>query len=78
MRTLATLLLCCFSVSSCSVPGFFPSENCACSDGSGKIGPKGERCGETLKEKTAKRGYYGEIQMSESSAYYSKDCRTAE
>lgn len=70
-----------FLLASCSAPAWVPfvggpsDAYCACADSSGKYGPKGERCGETLKQKVGKQGYYGELEVVKSPAYFSKDCR---
>ena len=77
MKTAIVLVFSCVFFASCSLPAFIKKEAnvCACDDGSGKYGPKGEKCGEKLKEKIGKQGYYGELELSKVPAYYSKDCR---
>lgn len=79
MKTAFVLAFSCLILASCSLPSFLAKKEanvCACDDGSGKYGPKGEKCGEKLKEKIGKQGYYGELEISKSPAYFSKDCRT--
>ncbi len=77
-----TLPVSLFFLASCSanpISGLFstPQEPafCACEDGSGKYGAKGEKCGEVTEERVGKQGYYGELEISKRPAYYFKDCR---
>lgn len=80
MKNVVMFATLCFVLGSCSVPSFTSQPKdayCACDDGSGKYGPKGEKCGEKLKEKIGKQGYYGELEVNKTPAYFSKTCRNS-
>ncbi len=73
--TLAAIFI--FTASSCSFSSFSGEASyCECPDGSGKIGQKGEKCGDILQEKIGAQGYYGELEVVKTPAYFSENCRS--
>lgn len=76
-KTIAIAAAASLLVASCSFPSFSGEASyCECPDGSGKFGPKGEKCGEILQERIGAQGYYGELEVAKVPAYFSQNCRS--